>query len=223
MARYLGCLLLALLLVPKLAWAQAGFDDSRVALLPDVLPAIPGLSPLEQARAQALASFLNAHRLYRDGGCDPALDLCLPDFSPGVALDPLPQEAAAVLVSPVSGPILIDFAESSQGDTPTFGLTYLVPEGALISATYDGVVEAVDLLSARRIQLTIRHEDAAGALRLSVLTGQIDTQLEPGMRVARGQPMARARPRRDGSTRLTFNFLIGREEIDPEPWFQPAN
>lgn len=223
MARRLASLLLCLLLVPQVLWAQAGFDDSRVALLPEVLPSIPTLSPLEQARAQALASFLNAHRLYRDGGCDPTLDLCLPDFSPGIALDPLPGTPAALLNPPVLGPVLIDFAESRQGETPTFGLTYLVAEGALIYAPYDGVVEAVDLLSARRVQLSIRHQDADGALRLSVLTGQIDTSLEAGMRVTRSQPIARARPRRDGNTRLVFNFLIGPEEIDPEPWLSAAN
>ena len=223
MVRHLSGLLLALALLPQSGDAQVRFDDSRVALLPEVLPAIAGLSPLEQARAQALASFLHAHRLYRDGGCDPTRDLCLPDFAPGVGLGPLPEQSAGLLTPPVKGPILADFAENSQGDTPSFGLTYLLAEGAVIYAPYDGVVEAVNTLSASRIQLSIRHEDSAGALRLSVLTGQIETRLASGTRVARGQPLARARPRRDGRTRLTFAFLVGPKEIDPEPWLQQSN
>ena len=76
----------------------------------------------------------------------------------------------------------------------------------------------VQPLTGGRTQLTLEHEGGAGDLRLSILTGQFDTDLASDARVTTGQPVGRARPRRDGQTRLLFQLIMNGGEVDPEPW-----
>ena len=240
MARRLGAgALLSWLVTLPIAMAQ--LDDSRVALLPTDLPSIPGVAPLDQARAQALATFLTAHRLFGDGACDPMWDLCLPALEPVEAASPqdllqgplqgppqgplpglFPTDVHPVLYPPVEGPLLQDFAATSTGPTPSYGLIYLAPAGALIRAPFAGEVQLVQRLSAGRTQLSLAHPGGDGRVQLSVLTGQIDSDVAPGDTLVAGQPFARARPRRDSTTRLIFNLIVNGQEVDPEPWLQPA-
>ena len=214
--------------------ARADVDDSRVSLLPEVLPPLPGVSPLEQARAQALVSFLHAHRVFDDGRCDLGSDLCLPKFerppaasatSTGIAPSgtdavsrALPAQAAALMTPPTTSPLLISFDASTSGDTPTHGLTYLARAGDVIRAPFGGQVRHIQALSAGRTQLSIEHEGAG--VRLSVLTGQMALDVRDGDAVAQGQPLARAQPRRDGNTRLIYHLIIDGVRVDPAPWFQ---
>lgn len=205
-----------LTLLPLLSVSE--YEDSRISLLPRVLPALPGVKPLEQARAQALASFLHQHRLFGDGGCDVAATLCLPIFVPIEGPRILPLEAQEVLQHPTDGPILINFAQSLEGETPTNGLTYIASAGDLIFAPFAGEVLSVTSMSAKRTRLTLRHSSADQGLRLTVLTGQFESAVIDGAQVETGQPLGRARPVRDASTRLQFNFWRGDQEIDPEAW-----
>ncbi len=236
MVRYLVAWVLCIATVcGGLAWADV--DNARVSLLPNVLPPLPGVGPLEQARAQALVSFLHAHRVFGNGRCNLRSDLCFPEFdrpfeatieptasvSSSTNAEPsvLPAQAAALMTPPTTSPLLITFGASTMGETPTHGLTYLARAGDVIRAPFSGQVRHVQSLSAGRTQLSIEHEGEG--VRLSVLTGQMALDVTDGDEVVLGQPLARAQPRRDGNTRLIYHLIIDGVRVDPVPWFQPVS
>lgn len=200
--------------------ARADFDDSKVSLLPDVLPLLPGVSPLEQARAQALVTFLTSYRRLNQNQCDISRELCLPDYgSVADGLAALPNEPSPIMTRPIERPVLLGFQESTTGSTPTFGITYLAIGGDLIRAPFAGIVRLVQPLSAGRTQISIEHIAEDGGLTLSLITGQLDTNLIDGVSVIQGQAIARARPRNDGSTRVIYNLIVDSVEVDPDRWF----
>ena len=221
-------LILSLMILGSLAfasWAQRQaalspllaerLDDSRVAMLPSVLPNLPGFAPLEQARAQALLDFLHTHRLYGQGSCDVQRDLCLPIFVSQAQTDPLPQVPAAVMYPPVEGIL----AEGSDGAESQHQI-YIAQAGALIFAPYDGTVLATTRLSGGRMLLSFEHERAGNTRVFSVLTGQIVIDVQPGDFVRKGQPLGRARPRRDASTRLRFELRTHDAILNPSQWLE---
>ena len=222
---HLGKILLLLTFVSlRFASAQSPglFDESRVSLLPEIFPTTTGLSPLEQARAQALISFLQTHRIFSDDKCDLSHDLCLPDFVGGQGPHVFPDVAQQILIPPVGAPIAVDFKTASQGLSPTYGLTFLARSGDLIYAPFSGRVQLIQPLTAGRTQISIEHfgQGEGGDLRLSVLMGQFETDLSAGDQVETGQPIGRARPRDDSKTRLIYSLIIAGQQVDPQPWLQ---
>lgn len=184
-------------------------DNSRVAMLPARLPSLPGVDALEQARAQALLDFLQSQRIYGQAGCDAAQDLCLPVFLPQDAAGPLPRQAAAILHAPLDGLL------RSQDDSVQ---TYVAQAGALIFAPYDGTFLAASRLSGGRMLLSFQHDQVDEGRVISIITGQIETDFVAGDAVRKGQPIGRARPIRDASTRVTFALEGGAGPLNPKDW-----
>ena len=116
---------------------------------------------------------------------------------------------------PVEGAVQRRFGNGARGASSN-GIDVAAPEGVPVRAVHDGTVAYADVFAGFGRLVIVDH----GGQAFSLYGQLLDTDVKPGTRLTRGQPLGTVGTMPGGTSGLYFELRVDGQPVDPLQWLR---